>query len=138
MGQYHLPCNLDKREYLHPHELGDGLKLMEFGCSGDGTMTALALLLAASNGRGGGDFRGDDPKSLVGSWAGNRIAIIGDYYEADDVPGFDLSTGNTPWTEPALLDWRNISVDLQHLIEQDGLVKFVVEHGLVVRKRRVA
>ena len=29
-GQYYLPVNLDKGEYLDPHKLGDGLKLMEF------------------------------------------------------------------------------------------------------------
>lgn len=59
MGQYHQVVNLDKHEKLYPHVLGDGLKLMEFGCSGDGTMTALAILLAGSckgGPRGGGDI----------------------------------------------------------------------------------
>ena len=41
MGQYYLVVNLDKREFLHAHKLGDGLKLMEFGNSSDGTMLAL-------------------------------------------------------------------------------------------------
>ncbi len=77
MGQYYLIVNLDKREYLHPHRFGDGLKLMEFGCSSDGTMTALAILLADGNGRGGGDLDADDP--IVGSWAGDRIVVAGDY-----------------------------------------------------------
>ena len=31
MGQYFKVLNLDKKEYLHPHCCGDGLKLMEFG-----------------------------------------------------------------------------------------------------------
>ncbi len=87
MGQYHKVVNLDKREFLHPHKFDDGLKLLEFGCSSDGTMTALAILLAASckgGARGGGDV--DAPK-VAGRWAGDRIAIIGDYAEADDVPG---------------------------------------------------
>lgn len=77
MGQYYYPVNLDKREYIHPHKFGDGLKLLEFGCSTDGTMTALAILLADGNNRGGGDLRSDNP--IIGSWAGDRIVIAGDY-----------------------------------------------------------
>lgn len=77
MGQYYLTVNLDKRQYLHPHRFGDGLKLLEFGSSGDGTMTGLAILLAEGNGRGGGDLRSGHP--IIGSWAGDRIVIAGDY-----------------------------------------------------------
>jgi hypothetical protein len=121
VGQYHYVVNLDKREFLHPHRFGDGLKLMEFGCSTEGTLTGLAILLACSNGRGGGDlyvwvpddkdFRGETPtfvegterkkfggqavtreaeaerlySEFVGRWAGDRIAIIGDYAEDGDL-----------------------------------------------------
>lgn len=77
MGQYYLTVNLDKREYLDPHKLGDGLKLLEFGTSSNGTLTALAILLADGNNRGGGDLRSDHP--IIGSWAGDRIVIAGDY-----------------------------------------------------------
>ena len=77
MGQYYLTVNLDKREYLYPHKFGDGLKLLEFGDSGGGTMTGLAILLADGNGRGGGDLDSENP--IVGSWAGDRIVIAGDY-----------------------------------------------------------
>lgn len=55
MGQYYYVCNLDKKEYLHPHKFNDGLKLLEFGHGGL-TMTGLALLLTDANGRGGGDL----------------------------------------------------------------------------------
>lgn len=77
MGQYYKVVNLDKKEFLHPHKFGDGLKLLEFGCSSVGTMTALAVLLSVGNGRGGGDI--ESTSVIVGSWAGDRIAIIGDY-----------------------------------------------------------
>lgn len=77
MGQYYKVVNIDKKQYLHPHKLGDGLKLMEFGASAEGTMMALAVLLSDGNGRGGGDLRSRDP--IVGSWAGDRIVIAGDY-----------------------------------------------------------
>lgn len=77
MGQYYMIVNIDKGESIHPHKFGDGMKLLEFGCSTDGTMTALAILLADGNGRGGGDLRSDN--TIVGSWAGDRIVIAGDY-----------------------------------------------------------
>lgn len=79
MGQYYYVVNLDKMEYLHPHKLGDGLKLMEFGCSSDGTMTGLALLLSDGNGRGGGDMIKAAGGEMDGRWAGDRIVIAGDY-----------------------------------------------------------
>ena len=77
MGQYYLIINLDKKQFIHPHKFGDGLKLLEFGASGEGTMTGLAILLADGNNRGGGDLRSNDP--IIGSWAGDRIVIAGDY-----------------------------------------------------------
>jgi len=80
MGQYYKIVNLTKKQYLTPHTFGDGAKLMEFGCSGSGVMTALALLLADGNNRGGGDMRSDDV--IIGSWEGDRIVITGDYADA--------------------------------------------------------
>ncbi len=84
MGQYHITVNLDKREFIHPHRLGDGLKLWEQGASQGGTLNAIHALLAVSNGRGGGDYIESD---FVGRWGGDRIAVIGDYSEPDDLPG---------------------------------------------------
>lgn len=84
MGQYHLTVNLDKRQYIDPHALGDGLKLWEQAASSaGGVASALIVLLAVSNGRGGGDF---DESEVVGSWGGDRIAIVGDYAEDHDLP----------------------------------------------------
>lgn len=89
MGQYHLTVNLTKREFIDPHKLGDGLKLTE-QCHGKpgGTNDALHLLLAVSNGRGGGDFTcSADPESKwIGRWGGDRIAVVGDYGEDSDLP----------------------------------------------------
>lgn len=58
MGQYYYVINPQKKEYLHPHVFGNGLKLMEFSCGSCSTLTGLALLLADknTNGRGLGDF----------------------------------------------------------------------------------
>lgn len=134
MGQYHYVANLDKKEYIHPHVLGDGLKLMEFGCSAFGTMTATALLLACSNGRGGGDWR-EDNGDVVGRWAGDRIAIIGDYAKDGDFPGFKADSSDNPWADEAgdeyLNDvndptkWVNISQKVRDFMQQDD---FVAQH----------
>ena len=140
MGQYHYVCNLDKHEFLHPHKFGSGLKLMEFGCESVGVPTGLVLLLAASNGptgRGGGDwhpwlggpgYEGREVKvdaataerlsrEIPGRWAGDRIAIIGDYAETGD-PGIDPD--DTPWTNKA--GWTDISADVVAAIELDYYV----------------
>ena len=72
MGQYFIPVNLDKREFIHPHRFGDGLKFMEMCGSSSGALAALAYLLRQS----------DDPVSkhdIVGSWANCRITLVGDY-----------------------------------------------------------
>ena len=105
MGQYHCVLNLDKKQLLRPTEFGDGLKLLEFA-DGGATLTALAILLAKDNGRGLGDLHVAMPDTpldnwekadyglkrartphahLVGSWAGDRIIISGDY--GDNLPG---------------------------------------------------
>jgi hypothetical protein len=114
MGQYHMVVNLTKREYINPHKLGSGLKLWEQIANGanGGTGAALLVLLAASNGRGGGDLDVEDnwhgpecefprdnaqpgpmpetyseiAKRTVGRWAGDQIAVVGDYAEDGDLP----------------------------------------------------
>jgi hypothetical protein len=90
MGQYWYVVNLDKKEFLHPHTLGCGLKLVEQVGTVPGTAAALIMLLAAEpRARGGGDFDVDNPKlrPVVGRWAGDRIALIGDYAQPGDLPG---------------------------------------------------
>lgn len=125
MGQYHIIVNLDKREYLHPHKLGDGLKLMEFGRSGMGTMTCLAILLADSNGRGNGDCRACSP--LIGSWAGDRIVITGDYGDDGQFYGLDLSDAfddeidlaRTNLYSVARARFTDISMQIREVVEGD-------------------
>jgi len=139
MGQYHLIANLDKREYLYPHEFGDGFKLMEFGQSAGGTLTGLAVLLAASNGRGGGDFW--DPGvedtnkawSPTGRWTGDRIAIIGDYYEKNDVPGLTLEDMADLWSDEPQT-WTNISSLVAAALLEAGEMGSHQEHRLTTRQ----
>lgn len=90
MGQYHYIVNLDRREYLDPHKLGSGLKAWEQIASHPGSPAALFVLLTCSNGRGGGDFADDThtrDERVIGRWAGDRIAVIGDYAEVGDIAG---------------------------------------------------
>ena len=84
MGQYWKVANLDKREYVDPHKLGTGLKLWEQLANHPGTGAALVILCAAMpEPRGGG---GLTPNEIVGRWAGDRIALVGDYAERGDLP----------------------------------------------------
>lgn len=85
MGQYHTLYNLDKKEKV---EAFGGYKLLEQIGYPKSTSTALFLLIANSNGRGGGDVE-DHP--LVGSWAGDRVVVQGDYAEEGD-PAFIANT----------------------------------------------
>lgn len=81
MGQHHKLYNLDKKEYVHAHRIGNGLKLLAQVGHEKSTSTALFLLVANSNGRGGGDAK---PHPMIGRWAGDRILVQGDYADPDD------------------------------------------------------
>ena len=129
MGQYYTVVNLDKQQYLHPHAFGDGLKLLEFGCSGCGTMTALAVLLADGNGRGGGDLQTDNEEyqEIIGSWAGDRIVVTGDYAdEGKFVPeDYRPSEADVRSTLSNYADeqFEDISLKMMDILREDGYLK---------------
>lgn len=112
MGQYWIPVNLDKHEYISPFKFGAGLKLVEQLGTCPGTGAALIVLCAAEREvRGGGDLdleenwhgrertfpehnatpgpMPDDypavARAVIGRWAGDRIALVGDYAEIGDL-----------------------------------------------------
>lgn len=83
MGQYWYPVNLTKKEFIDPHKLGSGLKLWEQLANAPGTGAALVILCAAMpEPRGGGDL---EANKIIGRWAGDRIALVGDYAEDGDI-----------------------------------------------------
>lgn len=85
MGQYHKLVNLDKKEYVDPHSIGLGSKQYEqTGCEGS-IADAMYLLVMTSPNRGGGDFPLTD---VSGKWAGDRVVVLGDYTEDEDLPMF--------------------------------------------------
>lgn len=129
MGQYYTVVNMDKKEKLDPTRFNDGLKLAEFGCSGGGTMAALAVLLANSNGRGGGDFNGSHPRAseVVGRWAGDRIVIAGDYAD-NDCSGEDADTESNLYDDQSLNDISDFVYEVcqssPHWIREDDGYSF--------------
>jgi len=92
MGQYYIGVNTKRRERIHPHAFGDGLKLREFCGSSHGFLMGLAMLLRND------DFtdylKGENLDSITaeacrvrvgpsttyaGRWAGDPIEVVGDY-----------------------------------------------------------
>lgn len=114
MGQYHEVYNLDKKERINAHRIDNGLKLLEQMGHEKSTSSALFLLLANSNGRGGGDaFNHDYDKRYelspyIGRWAGDRIVVQGDYAEDSD----------TAYLSPTdLEDFKDISYFVNEMLE---------------------
>ena len=92
MGQYFAIYNLDKEQVIQPGRFNDGQRLREFGSASGGVLLALTALLAHGNEHGG--IRSDP--EIVGTWAGDRIAIVGDCadrsrFEADLARFTDVS-----------------------------------------------
>lgn len=106
MGQYHKLYNLTKREYVHPHSINNGLKLMEQVGYYKSTSSALLLLVANSNGRGGGDA---PPHPLIGRWAGDQIVVQGDYSEPHDPAHI---------TDEDLDSFADISADVKDMLDK--------------------
>ena len=112
MGQYFIPVNYDKKQFLHPHKLGDGLKIVEF--AGSTTSAALTFLLANPLSQSS-DFRMPndlqlpyDSKQLAGSWAGDRIEILGDYHDNENHPVSysTISNEEDEWEDISILMWN--------------------------------
>lgn len=127
MGQYWKAVNLDKKEYLSPHDLGAGLKLWEIIANGDaGVGVALCILCADMPvPRGGGDLK---PDPIIGRWAGDRVALVGDYSEAGD-----RCAGFYPSDEAGFV---NVGPQVARVIERELDGKFEGEGWKVFRRNR--
>ena len=73
MGQYFIIANLDKMEYIHPHDLKCGAKLLEI-CNEKLIGGMLLFLLKQSK-----NFK----YLNIGRWAEDKIIVIGDYDNKD-------------------------------------------------------
>lgn len=144
MGQYHYLVNLDKKQFVYPHQIGNGLKLHEQIGWKYSTATALVMLLAASckdGGRGGGDFHAVHP--LVGSWAGDCIAFAGDYAEPEDIPGFDApqiyeacSASVSGKAEAETNGWTNISTQVRDMMSAEFGIRYFGDGWLEIVERK--
>lgn len=101
MGQYHVIVNLDKKQCLDPHRLGAGLKLWEQLANNTPGQALIVLLASASNGQGGGDLAGGGAGSVIGSWRGDRIAMVGDY---DGASTYDVGPKGERMSGEAIYD----------------------------------
>lgn len=89
MGQYFAAVNTDKKEFVCPWCVGGVAKLWEWAANPWGAV--FTLLLRKSDEGGGGDYYGyhrgcneGGPircrvNPVVGRWAGDRVALVGDY-----------------------------------------------------------
>lgn len=160
MGQYWYVVNLDRREFVMPHRIGTGLKLWEQLANHPGTGAALIVLCAAMpEARGGGDFdletnwHGPDRVDFtregpalssdyraiaartIGRWAGDRIALIGDYADDGDLGDRPLpcpvSKIMEHCSDPGEIDdadpdapkpdelWADVTADVRAVIEHE-------------------
>jgi len=134
MGQYWIPVNLTKKEFVDPHKLGTGLKLWEQLANSPGTGAALIILCAAMpEPRGGGDLdlggeMSDDYKavahSVIGRWAGDRIAFVGDYAQETDLLPEDHADKIYNWCVGEDWNERGGYTDISDMVCQ------VIEHEL--------
>ena len=131
MGQYYRIVNVDKGELIDPLQfVGDGQKLGEFAFGSGGVLTALAALLADGNGRGGGDLKSEG--DVVGSWAGDRIVVAGDYGDEgkflddhDDIYAVDMSR-DSPLSKLnlyryAIERFKDVSKDIAEALAEEGV-----------------
>ena len=158
MGQYFKAVNTDKKEFVCPWCLGGGAKLWEWSANSQGAI--FTLLLRKSNCTGGGDYGGQAPQvveltkdqniadaiakgvaregmlmpipneSIVGRWAGDRVALVGDYDESGLY--VEASEQYRNISEPLVEAWNQfIEIDTMKLrydpcrgcVEQDGNLK---------------
>ena len=147
MGQYYAIYNKTKKEFIGTHSTCSGAKLLEF--SQGLTSIALCLLLANSNGRGGGDICAPikyskktykplkkQPATTVmmlsaleeiqGRWAGDEILIQGDYAEEGD-PSYITEEEINAYTDISKEALKAISVNqwISEDIEKDYFGKQV-------------
>lgn len=126
MGQYHRLYNLDRKEYVEPYALGLGAKQYEHtGCKAS-LSDAMYMLVMTSPASGGGDWT---PTPMSGRWAGDRVVVVGDYTQADAIPGYP--DANTIYGSK---EFKDISTEVATALGLAWDIKFrVTSQGFVER-----
>lgn len=107
MGQYHSVINLDQSSGYSPRALGSFVKLMEQAHTPTAT-SALLLLLADS-----------------GKWAGERVAVVGDYAEDSDLYLSDRYPASELWDRVyESRGMENVGWLARKVVEEAGVATF--------------
>lgn len=113
MGQYHSIINLDKRAGYSPRSVGSFAKAAE---QGESLTPCAALLLLLS-----------DPNG----WGGERIAIVGDYAEDDDLTDSPFPASEL-WKRIKTSDGiKNVGWLARKVIEDAGVATFTKHESQV-------
>jgi len=128
MGQYFIVANTTKKEFLHPHKFGSGLKFLEFTLDGCSVMSGLAHLLGQSS-----EGVADDDKEVTGRWIGDHVVIVGDYdtsgiydeaYEENDYTDISNAViqhmGKDPYVQARLSENHRWDGTGKHPVFQNG------------------
>lgn len=75
MGQYYIAVNLDKKEYVRPHDYDNGAKLLEHSYIQN-------------------EFLGAVTRILKKEWKGDRVVWVGDYFEKNENPKVPVTYGD--------------------------------------------
>lgn len=135
MGQYFKAVNLDKREVVCPWCLSGGAKLWEWAVNAHGAVFTLLLRKSTGSGGGDYNVPGPyivelsdssqdlgyiigkaavregmpapiPSHSIVGRWAGDRVALVGDY---DDTFNWDDLDSYTNITRQVVNEWNQFT-----------------------------
>ncbi|KAA1258576.1 hypothetical protein LF1_10980 [Rubripirellula obstinata] len=162
MGQYFKPVNTDKKEFVCPWCIGGGAKLWEWAANRQGAV--FTLLLRQSGCTGGGDYGGQEPQvvelkdgdniadiiakgvvregmsmpipneSIVGRWAGDRVALIGDY---DDSGIYSIASEQyRNISEPLVEAWNQFLGDDQFSLQYQRCGTCAERHHQEIEERR--
>jgi hypothetical protein len=87
MGQYFKLVNYDKKQAVNAWEIGSVAKFLEWCWN---TADLLCFLLRKSDQGGGGDVGKPENYPHLGVWAGDHVALVGDYDSSGDFQNVDF------------------------------------------------
>ena len=96
-----MAVNYDKKEFVDPWKIHGIAKLVEW--CGNPQAGVFPFLLRKSSDGGGGDYPGAARYAeYCGRWAGDRVALIGDYDESNLWEQLDPDNEASEWTDISL------------------------------------
>lgn len=114
MGEYYIAVNHTKRERMHPHKFGSGLKFKEFTQSAGGFVAAFAWMMRK--------VKPTKAFPAVGRWAGDNVELLGD----EIFPG--------PYDE-AMAEYKDVSFEIFKDMIVDPYIERSLEDAVDWRRR---